>query len=103
MWFSCLLLRLASMDGNTVMPNMKAGSRIVLTTNERVRTGSRYSRRMISQVLRILLPHGVDEDLFERRFHQFKLVQARARRGHLQQVLGVGAGREPHFHVFAVV
>src|SRR3954453_20484462 len=84
----------ASLAGNTVTANMKAGSRIVLTMNDLARTRSRYSRRMISQVLRILFAHHVDEDFFQRGFHQLELVSVRVRHAKAQRCLCASAGRK---------
>ena len=53
------------MLGSTVKPNIIAGSRMVITMNDFLRTVSRYSRRANKKMLCIGLPHNVDEDVFE--------------------------------------
>src|SRR5437773_9253945 len=82
---------------------MIAGKSNVRTTNERVRTRSRYSRLMISQMLRMCLPRGFDEYLFEGRLHHLKLGNARTCRCQSQQFLGIGSRRQAHFYVVAVI
>src|SRR5258708_37115944 len=62
------------MVGRMVKPNIIAGSRMVITMNDFLRTVSRYSRRANSSALCIGFPHDVDEDGFQRRFHQLKFV-----------------------------
>src|SRR5215470_6366933 len=93
----------ASLAGNTVTASMNSGRIRVLIRNDLVRTRSRYSRRMISQTLRIACPHHVDEDLLQRGLHQFELADARPRYRHPQQFLRIGAGLQTHFDVIAVV
>src|ERR1700736_748144 len=66
------------------------GTRIVETRKARPRTCSRYSRLANNKRLRIGLPsHCLDEDLFERRFHQFKSVDGGNRGSLVQQLLRV--------------
>src|SRR5580692_980147 len=103
----------ASFAGKIMTTVMMPGSSRVRMRNERVRTRSRYSRLMISQRLRIGLTrlrftrgwftHSVNEDFFQRRFHQLELAEPCARGRQLQQFLCIGAGREPRFHIVAVV
>src|SRR5215469_2214968 len=75
---SCLALPavIISLAGRMVNPAINAGMRNVKIRKALVRTRSRYSRRAIRKTLRIVLPHDFDEDLFQRRFDQFKLVNA---------------------------
>src|SRR5271157_5312875 len=93
----------ASLAGRTITPVMMAGKSKVSITNERVRTRSRYSRLIISQVLRMGFTHRLHENLFQRRFHQFELVDARSRGGKFQEFLRIGARREARFHVVSVI
>src|SRR5580692_5911420 len=72
----------ASFAGRSSNTVMMAGASKVSTTKERVRTRSRYSRLMISQVLRsdvlrIGLTDGLDKDFFQRGLHHLKPVQPR--------------------------
>src|SRR3954464_4566585 len=98
-----------SLVGNTVMAYTNAGRRMVLMMNPFERTRSRYSRRMTNQVLRILhLPvllvvHGIDEDLFERRFGELEAVHAGAGDQLLEQLLRIGAGLELQLGVISPV
>src|SRR5690242_10948732 len=62
--------------GNVTNVAMSAGIRKVKIRNALVRTRSRYSRRAIRKTLRIVLPHGFDEDLFQRWLYQVKFVDA---------------------------
>ena len=66
----------ASFAGKIMSAVMIAGANNVSTRNVRVRTRSRYSRFRTTHVLRIGLPHNIDEDFFERRLHHFKFVEA---------------------------
>src|SRR5579859_4160278 len=93
----------AIMLGSTVKPNIIAGSRIVITMNDFLRTVSRYSRRANRKMLCISLPHYVDKDVFQRRFDQLKLIHSRVLRNRVQQFLGICARTETHFHVISVV
>src|ERR1700689_4753606 len=82
----------ASFAGKIMTTVMMPGSSRVRMRNERVRTRSRYSRLMISQRLRIRFTHSrfaysIDEDFFERRFHQLELAEPCARGRELQQFL----------------
>src|SRR3954469_18668597 len=93
----------AIMLGSTVNPNINAGSRIVMTMNDFLRTVSRYSRRANRKMLCIGLPHSVDEDIFERWLDQLKLVYARPSGHHLQQFLRIGARSHADLYVVSVV
>src|SRR5208282_934431 len=93
----------ASLAGNTITPVMMAGRSRVSTTKERVRTRSRYSRLIISQVLRMGFAHRLHENLFQRRFHQFELVDARACGCQFQKFLRIGARRQSRFHVVSII
>src|SRR6266404_9816519 len=75
--FVSLEPRLASMVGTTETPNISAGIRNVIMTNERERTRSRYSRLAMIQMLCIGFAHRIDKNFFQGRFHQLKFVDAR--------------------------
>src|SRR5579859_939158 len=98
-----LLPRCISMFGTTITTSMSAGMKNVMITKARVRTRSRYSRLAIIKMLCIGLAHCVDENFFQRRLHELKLVHPRAIGHHAQKLLGIGAGRQPDFHVVAVI
>src|SRR5437868_46363 len=91
------------MLGSTVKPNIIAGSRMVITMNDFLRTVSRYSRRANKNMLCIGLPHNIDEDVFERRLDQLKFVHTRALSHHVQQLLRVCSGSQAHFDVISIV
>src|SRR5438270_11531766 len=93
----------AIMLGSTVKPNISAGSRIVITMNDFLRTVSRYSRRANRKMLCISLPHGVDEDIFEQWLDELKLIYARPSGHHLQQFLRIRARSHADLHVISVV
>src|SRR5208282_381506 len=100
----CILFPMvASFAGNTITPVMMAGRSKVSTTNERVRTRSRYSRLIISQVLRMGFAHRLHEDFFQRRFHQFELVDAGSGGRKFQEFLRIGTRRQARFHVVSVI
>src|ERR1035441_42825 len=92
-----------SFAGNSITAVMMPGNSRVSTRKERLRTRSRYSRLMISQRLRIRFTHRRDEDFFQRGFHHFELAHPRVRRCPPSQFLRIGARREPHFHIVAVI
>src|SRR5690348_16163933 len=77
----------ASFAGRTIKAVMIAGASNVSTRKIRVRTRSRYSRFRMTQVLRIGLSYDVDEDFFQRRFHDFEPIEPRMGRGEPQQFL----------------
>src|SRR5215471_1191214 len=89
--------------GSTVTPSIKAGIRSVMTIKDLVRTRSRYSRRAISMMLCIRFSDYLDEDLFQRGLHQFKLVDSRMVGHHAQKLLRIGPRGQPHLDVIAVV
>src|SRR5512140_2834028 len=91
--------------GSTITPHISAGTSTVVIQKALVRTRSRYSRLMMTQTLciAIILADHVDEDLLERWLDQLELRDARARREQLEQLLRVGAGRQLHLDVIAVV
>jgi hypothetical protein len=64
-----------SIAGIRMVEAMNTGISRVMMMNALLRMRSRYSRRMISQVL-CILAHHVDEDFFERRLDQFKAADA---------------------------
>src|SRR5664279_3147717 len=77
-----------------------AGTPNVVILNARPRTCSRYSRLAISNMLRIgSAPHGLDEDLFERRLHHFKAINHRPRGSLAQQLLRVAVFLESNLSV----
>ena len=53
----------ATMLGRTVKPNIMAGSKMVITINDFLRTVSRYSRRANRKMLCISFSHNVSEDI----------------------------------------
>ena len=88
--------------GTTVTTNINAGIRIVITIKDRVFTLSRYSRRAIIKVLRMVAPHSanvfvsrlcivspdyINKNLFQRRLHQFKLIDPGTGSHGLQKLL----------------
>src|SRR5215469_3680623 len=97
--FFCVI----SLLGKMPSPNINAGNRMVVTRKALVRTLSRYSRRAISQILRIALSYRFNEDFFERRLHQLEAIDAHARHGFAEQVLAIDTGLEPRFHVISVI
>src|SRR5215472_15531603 len=96
-------MRPTSIEGTTVTPKISAGTNRVMNRNALERTRSRYSRRAMSSILRMVLPHGFNEDFFERGLHQFKLADPRTGGNLVQELLGIGAGSQPDFNVVAVV
>src|SRR5579872_4703750 len=93
----------ASFAGSAIRTVMMAGRSKVRTRNDRVRTRCRYSRLMMSHVLRIGLAHRFDKDFFQGRFHDFELAQLCARRSGTQQFLRVAARGEPYFDIISVI
>src|SRR5579871_5568360 len=94
---------IASLLGRKIMPNMNSGSRMVLMRNDLVRTRSRYSRRRISPILRIVITHHVDKDLFQRWLDQLELIQTHAAHRRLQQRLRVCPRPQFQLNIIAVV
>src|SRR5271163_923675 len=88
------LLRAAPMALTRPPPIMISGIRTVITTKERVRMRSRYSRFAMSQTLCIgFASYGFDEDLFEGWLHDLEARDAGAAGDGLgQQRLRVGMG-----------
>src|ERR1035437_2101667 len=70
---------LMSFAGNSIATVMMPGNSRVSTTKDRLRSRSRYSRRIISHMLRIRFAHRRDEDFFQRGFHHLELAQPGAR------------------------
>src|SRR5215472_15857415 len=95
--------RVASKAGPAVMANIRAGMKMVIIKNARERTRSRYSRFVIKKMLCIVLPHRINEDFFERRFHQLELADAGTLRHRPQELLRVRPGSQPHLNVVAIV
>src|SRR5580693_5634374 len=99
---------LESFAGMRMAPPMIAGSNKVSTRNERCRTRSRYSRLMTSQVLMSAVlgmgfSHGLEENLFQRRLHQFELGEADVCSGAPQQLLRICSRGQVHFDIVSVV
>src|SRR5690242_12140303 len=107
--------RPASRIWNPMSPTMSRGPRIVPTQNHLVRTRSTNSRRMIARTLRTghlragirarrVGADEIDEDLVQRRRDELELRQPRAgRHERLEDLLGVGGGRELELGVLAEV
>src|SRR6266566_1805542 len=92
--------------GSTNTAAKNSGPNSAMIQNHRVRIRSTNSRRITAQILRTdgLRPHQVDEDLVQRRLLQLELRQPRARRHQaLEDLLGVGAGRELQLGILTVV
>ena len=88
-----------SFAGPRITRAMNRGVRIVKMMKALVRTLSRYSRLMISRVLRILTSRGfaldsVDKDLFKRGFYEFEPADAGRLSCELQEFLRIRAGCE---------
>src|SRR6266566_1045409 len=84
----------------------KSGPSSAITQNAFLRTRSTNSRRTTTQTLRMcgLRSDQVDEDLVQRRLLQLEPRQPRARRHQsLEDLLGIGAGRELQLSILAVV
>src|SRR6266540_441923 len=93
-------------SGNKKTAAKNTGPSSAITQNDFLRTRSTNSRRTTTQILRTdsLRPHQIDEDLVQRRLLQLELRQPRARRHEsLQDLLGIGAGRELQLGILAVV
>src|SRR6267378_6232651 len=104
--------RLARRVGSTNTAAKNSGPRSAITQNHRVRMRSTNSRRITTQTLRIrshlgsrgIRANQVDEDLVQGRLLQLELRQPRARRDEsLEDLLGVGAGRELQLSILTVV
>src|SRR5437016_2524212 len=96
----------AKCRGMMMIAAKKSGPRMAETQNHLLRTRSTNSRRITAQILRThrLRPHQVDEDLVQRRLLQLELGQPRARRHEaLEDLLGVGAGRELELGILPVI
>src|SRR5271165_852219 len=79
-----------SMAGIRIVDAIKTGISRVMMMNALLRMRSRYSRRMISQVL-CILAHHVDKDFFQGWFDQFEAADAGVLRGQAEQFLRIGA------------
>src|SRR5207253_10022534 len=85
--------------GSTPQAIESAGVSSVKMMNALVRTRSRYSRFVISQMflrdaLRIGFAHHFNKYLFERRFHQFELIHARFLGDIAHEFVRIGTGRQ---------
>src|SRR4051812_48977667 len=93
-WRAPPVFEVIIMDGTTAQTTINAGVMSVMMRNTLVRTLCRYSRFVISQMLRRLLciglPHYVNKDVFERRLGEFESVDASAFGGELEQRLRIG-------------
>src|SRR5438874_1867209 len=96
----------AKCRGMMMIAAKKRGPRMAETQNHLLRTRSTNSRRITARILRThrLRPDQVDEDLVQRRLLQLEPGQPRPRcHESLEDLLGVGAGRELDLGILPIV
>src|SRR6185436_3119496 len=86
-------------------PSRRSGSSIVPSQNDRLRTRSRYSRRItiISLCLGRVPSHLLDEDVVQRGLHDLEATHRYPLHRGAQQRLGVGPVLQPDLPVSPVI